>query len=123
MEEEYDDRKIEELNISEKTKKVLRKIGIKYVRQLANRDIRRTYELVILGNKYVEELEEQLYMLGIDLKNERDEAMTMDKFKKWREENASKVLTKEKSQDTKDKDGGYKDKNNEVKYDRDKGAR
>jgi len=127
MGEENEDREIEELNISDKTKKVLRKIGIRYIRQLESIDIRRIHKLVILGDKYLEELEEQLYMLDVEPKDKRDYDNTMNKFEKWRQENATRNLAKKSYQDTErkesnenseDKDKNHEDRDNESKGER-----
>lgn len=88
MDEMYEDMTIDELNVDEKVKEALKKYGFKYVRQLENKNIRRIYELAILGRKYIDKLEEQLYQLGVEFIDERDENDTMDRFEKWRKENA-----------------------------------
>ena len=125
MDEIYEDMTIDELNVDEKIKKALKKSGFKYVRQLENKNIRRIYELSILGSKYIDQLEEQLYQLGVELKNERDDDETKSRFEKWREEMALKKSESKNSQsiEIKPDDKNIKEKNNEVISNKDKGER
>ncbi len=121
MDEMYEDMTIDELNVDEKIKEALKKSGFKYVRQLENKNIRRIYELTSLGRKYIDQLEEQLYQLDVELKDERDDDDTKSRFEKWREENALKKSKDEKCQNAEinsnDKNNESKDKNSEVRSD------
>lgn len=114
MEEIYEDMTIDELNVDGKIKEALKKSGFKYVRQLENKSIGRIYEVTSLGRKYIEQLTEQLYLLGVELKDERDDTDTKNRFEKWREEMALKKSKKESSQSVdiyqNDKDSEDKDK-------------
>lgn len=125
MDEIYEDMTIDELNVDEKIKKALKEAGVKYVIQLENKNIRRIYELSILGSKYIDQLEEQLYQLGVELKNERDDDETKSRFEKWRKEMALKKSESKNSQsiEIKPDDKNIKEKNNEVISNKDKGER
>lgn len=125
MDEIYENMTIDELNVDEKIKKALKEAGVKYVIQLENKNIRRIYELSILGSKYIDQLEEQLYQLGVELKNERDDDETKSRFEKWREEMALKKSESKNSQsiEIKPDDKNIKEKNNEVISNKDKGER
>ena len=85
MDEMYEDMTIDELNVDEKIKVVLKKLGFKYVKQLENQNIGRIYELTSLGSKYINQLEEKLYLLGVELSDEHDENDTRNRMEKWRE--------------------------------------
>ncbi len=72
---------IDELNVSEKVKRVLKKLGFKYINEFEEINIRNIEELEKLGEKYIIQLEEELYSLGIDLV---DNDETLNKCKEWR---------------------------------------
>lgn len=120
MDEMYEDMTIDELSVDKKVKETLQELGFRYVRQLENRNIRRIYELVILGPKYIEQLEEQLYQLGVEFTDERDENDTKDRFEKWRAEMAIKKSEGENSQSA---EINSNDKNNGVISNDGKGER
>lgn len=113
MDEMYEDMTIDELRVDEKIKEALKKSGFKYVRQLENKSIGRIYEVTSLGRKAIEQLSEQLYLLGVELKDEHDEEHR-NKYERWREEMSLKKSEKKSSQSVdiypNDKDSEDKDK-------------
>lgn len=126
MDEMFEDMTIDELNVDEKVKEALKKSGFKYVRQLENKSIGRIYEVTSLGRKYIEQLTEQLYLLGVELKDERDDTDTKNRFEKWREEMSLKESEKKSSQsvDIYPNDKNSEDKDKEVRNSEDnKGER
>lgn len=127
MDEIYEDMTIDELNVDGKIKEALKKSGFKYVRQLENKSIGRIYEVTSLGRKYIEQLTEQLYLLGVELKDEHEDDIR-NKYERWREEMSLEKLKKESSQSVdiypNDKDSEDKDKDKEVRNSEDnKGER
>lgn len=72
---------IDELNISEKVKKVLKKLGFKYINEFEEINLRNLEELKELGERYIIQLEETLYSLGIDVVYDEE---TLNRCKEWR---------------------------------------
>ncbi len=96
---------IDELNVSEKVKRVLKKLGFKYINEFEEINIRNLEELKELGEKYIIQLEEELYSLGIDLVYDEE---TLNKCREWRKRQG--VAHTVNNKEEKDKNNTSRDK-------------
>lgn len=85
MEEEF---LVEDLEIDAKVKKVLKKIGIKNIGDFENINIRKIKKLNDLGEKYIQQLENALYDLGVDLMEDEE---IINQCKRWRQNQALNI--------------------------------
>ena len=74
--------------IDAKVKKVLKKIGIKNIGDFENINIRKIKKLNDLGEKYIQQLENALYDLGVDLMEDEE---IINQCKKWRQNQALNI--------------------------------